>query len=148
MSIANHTVAGVAPSTREEDPYFDDRGVLAIFRWIESHSSRPESGESKLRWGQLATILKRHGCEIEHGRGNKRKVRRGALSVTTGARNDGDEIDRREITRIRRALQLDADAGYDSGVFYSGGDPHPDLGAIVQRYRGVLQRLALVDRTI
>ena len=147
VSIANHSIADVDSSSAHLDPYFHDREVLAVYHWISEHTTAPTRGESRMRWGQLETLLRRHGCEIEHGSGNKRKVRLGPRVVTTGARNAGDEMESHEIRRIRAALELDAAHGYDSTVFYSGRDPHPDLGDVVRRYRGVLRRLALLDRT-
>jgi death-on-curing family protein len=147
VNAARHTIINADREQSHPDPHFHDREVLAIYHWIEQHTSSPSYSDSKLRWGQLETLLRRHGCEIDHGAGNKRKVRRDGYAITTGARNDGDEMDVREIRRIRAELQLDVAHGYDSEVFYSGRDPHPDLGDVMRRYGGVLRRLALLDRT-
>jgi death on curing protein len=147
VRIASHTLLQGDVPPRHEDPYFSDREVLAIYEWIVRHTSEPEIGDHRIRWGKLEGLLRRHGCEIENRGGNRRLLRRGAVSVFTGARNAGAELDAREIRRIRQGLHLDEANGYDSPRFYGGEAPHADVGDVIGRYRGVLARLALLDRT-
>lgn len=147
VSIADHSIVAEDPSrTGNGHSFLSDREVLAILYWLEAHTSAPTYGDRRIRWRDLEMILRRLGCEVESS-GNLRKVRRDGLWVNTGARNAGTQMERDEMRRIRRELRLDAEHGVDSRVFYEGEAPYPPLGDIIARYRGVLERLSLLDRT-
>ncbi|WP_181813752.1 type II toxin-antitoxin system death-on-curing family toxin [Gaiella occulta] len=146
VAAASHTLLEPGDTTRETDPFFADREVLAIYEWLRGNSKPVEHGDRRLQWRELEILLKRHGCTIEH-HDNRRKIRLENRTVMSGARNPGTEMSISDIRHIRRELHLDAEHGMDSGRFYGGHAAHPSLGDIIQRYRGVLERLALRDRT-
>ena len=146
VAVASHALLGPLATPRENDPFFSDREVLVLYEWLPETTQPAEHGEHRLRWGELEVLLKRHGCVIEQ-RDNRRKVRLGNLSVMSGARNMGTDMSIVDVRHIRRELHLDVEHGMDSRRFYEGEAPHPGLGDIIQRYRGVLERLALLDRT-
>jgi death-on-curing family protein len=53
VRIASHTLLQGDVPPRHEDPYFSDREVLAIYEWIVRHTSEPEIGDHRIRWGKL-----------------------------------------------------------------------------------------------
>lgn len=132
-----------------------DREVIAITDWICQYSRLKEAGERPLPWRKLRRILVGYGCELDHPRGvgnrinisrtierkgRLGRVRRQTLALQVAYGDEGREVARNTISEIRRSLQLDADHGIDSYVFYSkGGEPVDDF---IVEYSQTLKRLA------
>ena len=75
------------------------------------------------------------------GAGNRANVYRGKLQCQIGYRNEGSDVSRRSIHKLRKDLQLDEEHGCDSDIFYNSG---PRIPLFINRYRKVLNRLAKV----
>ncbi len=92
-----------------------------------------EHGERPLKWGRLKRILADLGCssELASGVGNRLNIHRDVLRRRRlgGARletlqtqvaysDDGRDVERNTIHKIRFDLQLDEEHGIDSSAFY------------------------------
>jgi hypothetical protein len=53
--------------------------------------------------------------------------------------NDGADVDRNTVRKVRHDLHLSESDGVDSAIFYDAVDPTP---AFIDRYRHTLDRLA------
>lgn len=140
LSLTRHEIIGdKIPSELSRN----DAEVIAVAKWINSRRKRLENYRKHMKWRELKTLLFSYGCTIENRRGNKIKVSRGDLFCHVGARNLGDEIDRKSITYIRKRLNLDDAHGFDSDIFHAGKKPISDF---IMKYRHTLERLAEYDR--
>jgi death-on-curing family protein len=142
VSVADHSIA--EPIDGRSD---SDREVFEIYRWVREKSISPKVGDPRLRWRELDPILRHFGCEMRVVPGNKREIRRGRLRVAPHYRNSAEELSGYQLSYIRKGLELDAEHRVDSRVFYNRGKAYPEVGDAIERYRGVLKRLALLDRT-
>ena len=147
LRVAQH---GLVPSCCDQ---FADREVLKIAEWIRINSRRVEKGERPIPWLRLKRILRRFECELEPAaKGSQLDIRRQVprpstlrpkrtrtLKTHVAWRDDGTEVTRNTLSKIRRDLELDEDHGKDSRVFY-GDEAAPD--DFIQQYRTVLRRLA------
>lgn len=137
-------------------PQRSDREVLAMAEWTRSRTRPIERGERIIKWHQLKKVLGDYGawCEQAKNVGNRMnvyrdvrvrgpfgigwKTRRLHVQITYG--DDGREVDRNAMRKLRSALLLDDEHGVDSRAFYSG-DPRP-AGDFILEYRRILRRLA------
>lgn len=139
-----------------------DREVLAIAEWIWTNSRMLERGERSLPFRRLRQILTRYGCvfEFPNGVGNRiniyRSIRRarqglsklfGSTKIVTlktqiAYRNEGADVQKNTVSKIRYDLKLDEDHGVDSSAFYD--EAAVSAGAFISRYRTTLRRLARV----
>jgi death-on-curing protein len=151
VGIAGHTLVDDSPR-RELDPYYSDREVLAVYRTLRGSVVMPKRHDRTLKWQELVPVLERFGCEVGPIRSNQSKIRRTlsdgrVLTAIAGARNPGTDIDAKQVRGYRRLLELDEEHSIDSAIFYDGRDPHPNLPDLIRRYRGVLERLSMLDRS-
>jgi death-on-curing protein len=151
VGIAAHTIVDDSPG-RESDPYYADREVLGVYWALRAVVVTPRHENRALKWRELVPLLERFGCEVGDIRSNQAKIRRAlpdgrVLTAVAGARNAGTEIDADQIRGYRKQLELDDAHLVDSAIFYDGRDPHPELPELIRRYRGVLERLSMLDRT-
>lgn len=116
-----------------------DVETVNIAKWIASHSRKLSAAQQNLKYHSLMTILRRYGCEDHHRDGNAITITRGALQTFVGARNDGDEVNKATVARIRRDLRLEEVDGIDSDIFYYDAERIPPF---ISRYRKVLRELA------
>ena len=132
----------------------DDREVLEMALWIRSNSRRVEKGERPIPWLRLRRILNRYNCDFstDTGKGNRliiqrrvenrgriRRKKRALLESRVTWSGDGSTVGRGVLHQIRKDLELDAEHGVDSKVFYEA-EAEPD--DFIQVYRKVLNRLA------
>lgn len=154
VQTASHTLEFESKSRgRQHDPYYSEREVLAIFRILNRGISTPDQSDRHLQWRELEGILRHFGCRVDPIQHNQTKIHRTmadgcVLSAVAGARNAGAEISKQHIRKYRRDLRLTKEHGIDSATFYGKKDPHPKLPEIIKRYRGVLERLSLLDRQV
>ncbi len=141
VSLADHSIAPLRDGRHDSE-----LETYAAFAWIQDRAAAPESGDATLRWHDLDPLLKHFGCALKVKPGNRCDIHRGDIRIQAHYRSPGDELTAKEVSDIRRKLRLDPSHGVDSAIFYSRGEPHPDIGDIIHYYRGVLQRLALLDR--
>jgi death-on-curing family protein len=133
-----------------------DREVHAIALWIRANSRKIEKGERPIPWLRLRRILRGFDCESEvspnvgnrirlirrvERKGSFGRVRHETLSTHVAYGDDGREVARNTLNKIRHELQLDEAHGYDSRIFYDA-DALPD--DFVQQYRMLLRRLGRV----
>jgi death-on-curing family protein len=124
-------------SSRERD--LSDEETIHAAQWIVNHSRKLNKSQRHLKWKDLVSILRGHGCTFEDREGNTVVIRRGILTVHAGRRNTGDEIDADGIARIRKRLELDEGHGIDSACFYYNAAKVPDF---INKYRQLLRQLA------
>jgi len=131
IALAGHDMPTVGKAADDETNY--------AAQWLSANSRAVTSDQRRMRWCALRTILAEHGCSFEQREGNSIAIRRGQRVTVAGARNDGDEIDKPGVLRIRRELGLTDKEGIDSAVFYGTSGEIP---AFIQKYRKTLDRLA------
>lgn len=137
VQIADHKV-----TDREPPEGLADREVLEIARWIH-RQSRPISSEEKiLKFHAFKAILAQYGCTFDHPtRGNRINIRRPGRVSQVAYRNEGTDVDRNTIRKVRQDLGLTDAEGYDSAIFYEAAERIPDF---IHNYRRTLDRLAKV----
>lgn len=148
LRVAQHKVAPAGADL------LADREVLAISQWICDYSRPIAKGERPIKWRELRRNLVRLGCVIEGPiPGNKVKIKRtvtsrgffgrpreSELTFTAWYGGEGREVRMDHVHSMRRALQLDDEAGYDSDHFYGSDPREPD--ELIAQYRNILKRLA------
>ena len=153
VTVAQHSLIPSTPS-RPVDR-LPDREVQEIAQWIRNNSRVTESGERPLPFRRIRKILTRYGCAISHVKGyyvdisRTIEARTGVLGIrsrqtilsTKIAYNDeGREVSKDTIAKIRRDLMLDDLHGYDSASFYDNAPECAD--EFIAKYRKILRRLA------
>jgi len=139
--LAGTHLKGGPPSDKEEIIEGADNEVVQVAKWVQSKIKRVSRGEQPLQFRHLRYILERNGCKIDVLEGNRINIRRGLFKTQVGYRNEGTEVSRNIIHKIRKELQLDEKHGYDSDIFYNIGSRIPDF---INKYRKLLDRLAKV----
>lgn len=149
LQLAQHAVA---KGPRHE---MSDREVMAISQWIRGHGRLMEKGDRPLSWRRLKRILVDHGCTLSNPIAGNRiniervvQVRRRwpsrsreiALKTQTHYGDDGREVDKTAINRMRHELHLDDEHGTDSAAFYENAPT--TASEFIVRYRKTLRRLA------
>jgi hypothetical protein len=118
-----------------------DAEALYLAAWLQSRIRRVVRREHPLQFRQLRAILTTYGCTFEHppGRGNRINIRRGSIQTQVYYRNEGEDVEKNTIQKVRKDLELDEEYGYDSDIFYNRG---PRIPEFINKYRKLLDRLA------
>ena len=120
-----------------------DPEVEHIAGWIGDRTRQAQRGQRRMRFRELRSLLEEQGCEFDSPRKNRIKIHRstaeGNYSVNAGYPNEHHEVPFNEVRRIRRALQLDEQHGFDAGAFY---DFDASVDSFVNTYRQLMNRLA------
>jgi len=160
LAIADHRL-GIREESRtrkaESAHRSSDEEVQAIYRWLRPYAGKIERGERVITYRQLRKALGQFNVYIEVSSGNqaelvryeqrvvgifvKRQEKVRAKIGSIGYRDEGTDIPKSEVKRIRELCGLTEEQGVDSRSFYSTG---VIVDAFVCRYRGVLHRLARV----
>lgn len=133
-----------------------DREVLAMAEWTRGHTRTIARGERTIKWHRLKRVLADYGCTCEQAKnvGNRMNItrvfdtkvlfglttRKRTLHVQVTYGDDGREVDKNALRKLRAELELDEAHGVDSSAFYDG-DPRP-AGEFILQYRRILRRLA------
>lgn len=133
-----------------------DREVLAMSEWTRANTRLISRGERIIKWHRLRRVLSEYGCRCEQAKnvGNRMNITRDievprrfgfgsrtqTLHVQATYGDEGREVDRNALRKLRTALLLDEEHGVDSAAFYDG-DPRP-VGEFILEYRRILRRLA------
>jgi death-on-curing family protein len=133
-----------------------DREVLAVSSWILENSRWIEKGDRPIAFRRLRRILSEYGCAFESPSGGgtrinilrtverPRRFLKGpqseVLHTQTYYGDEGREVEKNSIGRIRRDLELDEAHGVDSAAFYDSAKVSPS--DFIARYRKLLDRLA------
>lgn len=132
MRIASHDIGD---SVADEE-------MLTIARWIHSHCRPISKLEKPLKFQELRTILLQYGCAFSKPkRGNRMNISRAGLATQVYYRNDGSDVERNTVHKIRQDLALTEADGYDSAIFYNSSKR---VSEFIHRYRRTLDRLAKV----
>jgi len=144
LDVAQHRIT----DARREN--LSDRETLEIADWLCSHCRITEKGDRPVSFRKLRQILLDYDCKLDATTGGKmnltRTARKGRLLSTTKTLhtqvsygNEGRDVAKNTIKKIRKDLHLDDLHGIDSEAFYSKGP----LGAtdFIARYRKTLRRL-------
>jgi len=148
LNVAQHRII------REKYVDLSDREVLHIAEWIKDNSRAIEMGERPLSFRKLKQILAKYNCDIFHsGGGTNIKItrsrpgkrffeRKRILTTNISCNNDGREVQRRTINKIRNELELNEENGIDSAGFYE--DSASPVDEFILKYRKTLLRLSKV----
>ena len=133
-----------------------DRETIAVAKWVRANSRWVEMGDRPVPWRRLRRILSQYGCELEFpgGVGNRINITRTVerrtglfsrprphvLRTQTYYGDEGRDVDKSALNKIRHDLELDDLHGIDSRAFYEN-DPASHSEFIV-KYRKTLRRLA------
>lgn len=159
IAIADHKLASEKDRRRrgeEAGRPSPDEEVQSIFRWLRERAERIERGERVITYRQLRQALAQFNIEVAVVDANRaelarfeermsglpflRKAQRVRVKLATvGYRDEGTDIPKSELKRIRELCGLTEQKGVDSRAFYSTGVV---VDAFICRYRRVLQRLA------
>ena len=147
--IAQHSII---PKTYDN---LSDREVLSVTEWINRYSRRIELGDRTIPFRRLRPLLGTFDCTCDNPKGNhisitrkvhvKRRFRKDHEETLTSRapyRDEGRDIGRGVIARIRKELQLDDFHGIDSATFYDNAPAA--AGEFIIRYRKTLHRLARI----
>jgi death-on-curing family protein len=150
LQLAQHALVN---GDRKDLP---DREALAVADWIASNARWMEKGDRPLPFRRLRRILTEYGCDFQFpgGVGNRINITRTVerrtkilgrkklhvLRTQTYYGDEGSEIDRSAINKIRHDLELDDMHGIDSRGFYDR-DP-VSVSEFIVNYRKTLRRLA------
>ena len=148
LRLAQHTFI---PANQD---HLADRETLALARWIKDNSRALEKGDRPIPFRRLRRILLRQECEIDlphssrigisrlvrRKRGMLRRERTEVLITRMYYGDEGREVKKPVIGKIRRDLELDDLHGVDSASFYD--DAPAAAGEFIINYRKTLQRLA------
>lgn len=132
-----------------------DREALAIAEWLKDNSRWVEKGDRPIQWRRLQRILADYRCSFEIPPGGNRvnisrtvtertfllgRARSRILRTQTFYGDQGREIDKNAVNKIRHDLRLDDEHGVDSSAFYDRLPISPS--DFIVRYRKTLKRLA------
>jgi len=150
LQLAQHTLV---EGPRSE---LADREIQAIALWFKVRCRWMEKGDRPITWRRLRSILTGFACSLDShtGVGNRINISRRVIVATgilgmkrervlqtqTAYGDEGREVDKNAINRLRKELHLDDAHGVDSRSFYEG-DAVPASEFII-RYRKTLRRLA------
>ena len=120
-----------------------DAEVLKVAQWLQRNMRKKSRIEHPIKFHELRTILTTYDCELEsaRGAGNRMNIRRGDRQTQIAYRNEGTEVTRGTIRKVRNDLGLNEQSGYDSDIFYNRS---PRIPRFINKYRKVLDRLAKV----
>lgn len=120
-----------------------DPEVQFITDWLEERTRTAQKGQRRMRFRDLRKVLEEQGCEFDSPKANAMKIRRstpdGTFTVKAGYPNQHHEVPPGEVRRIRRALKLNEEHGYDAGAFF---DFESSVDGFVNTYRQLMNRLA------
>ena len=130
-----------------------DREVQKIAEWIRSQQRTFTHGDRSLQFRVLRRMLGGFGCTFQHpAKGNRVNIARiveqrtffGRRNITLETqvyfRNEGTDVERSTINKIRNDLQLNEEHGCDSSAFYNSEIETVD--EIIAQYQTTLKRLA------
>ncbi len=158
VAMADHTL-GFRPDPRRPDKAparrTADDEVDEITRWLRKRVSKIQRGERAVTFRTLRSILGRFRFELANPHSNSIEVVRVETSPpgllrrqpretrkkigTIGYRDEGTQVSIRDLKALRKMCGLTEDAGVDADSFYNEDGV---IDAFINRYRGVLRRLA------
>ncbi|MFA5876022.1 MAG: type II toxin-antitoxin system death-on-curing family toxin [Candidatus Margulisiibacteriota bacterium] len=136
IQIADHKIV-----TRVNTEELADLEMWEIARWLHRNSRAVSHAERLLKFHELRSILNQYGCTFKTRTGNRMNISRGEFKTQVYYRNDGTDVDRGTIRKIRTDLHLSEEDGYDSTIFYNAEEKISDF---MLKYRCTLDRLAKV----
>jgi len=156
LAIADHRL-GVRNDQNTGARRPSDEEVDAIYKWLRPYARKIDRGERVITYRQLRKALGQFNITIEVVSGNQAELvrletraagifrnRQKTVPVKVaniGYRDEGTDVPKSEVKRIRELCGLTEALGVDSRSFYSTGVVIDDF---VCRYRRVLHRLARV----
>ena len=131
----------------------DDPEVNFIARCFRRWTREIDTREPRITYRQLDSVLRRYGFELDNSASNRADVVKVSESRTffgrvrperkritsIGFRDWGTEVSMKDIREVRRATELTADRGFDTGVLMQGLSP---MEVLIAEYSGPLLRLS------
>ncbi|MGV0627233.1 type II toxin-antitoxin system death-on-curing family toxin [Mycolicibacter minnesotensis] len=120
-----------------DEPRTVDGEVAALASWFGARTVRAEPYVDRaVEFPELRRLLQSQGCEISSPKGNFVEITRGAQSIKIGYPQEKHSVPVQDVTRIRRALDLN---DINSSELY---DLDVSVDEFVHEYSDVLERLA------
>jgi death-on-curing protein len=132
-----------------------DAEVLAVAQWLRKNSRLVERGDRALAFRKLRQILTSYDCTFSFpNTGNRINIERtvrvpSLFGISSRSRtlrtqvhygDEGRDVDKTTINKLRKELHLDDQHGIDSAAFYDRAATSPS--DFVTVYRKTLRRLA------
>ena len=132
---------------RETIGYDADAEVKAFAQWLDQHVIDLAGPPQPMQWRKVRTLLEQRGCIIDDRLGGnkilvERRGRRTRKSMI-GARNDGDELDRQTIRKLRKDLDLPS---LHTPIGQERNRAQPFVENAITEWRTVLDKLGELDR--
>lgn len=146
LQVANHRVAIAGPELA-------DRETHQIATWLNDHICSVSRGEKLLKFGELRQILNTYRCSVRILSGNRALISRTTNQVRWFRKrqvtlqshiwygDEGRDVERSTLKKVREELELDETHGIDSSRFYAA---RPGVDEFIAMYRKTLTRLARV----
>ncbi|HWO57907.1 MAG TPA: type II toxin-antitoxin system death-on-curing family toxin [bacterium] len=110
--------------------------------WINRRIRQVQRHEHPLQFRQLRQILERYQCSLANpSKGNRINITRGHLTTQIHYQDEGSDVPKETVHKVRKELELDESHGYDSGIFYVAGE---HISEFINTYRQLLRKLAKV----
>jgi death-on-curing protein len=130
-----------------------DVEVDAMQKFLRKRAERVQRGERVITFRQLRSILLRFDIHMENSAPNQvelvrytektsffgKQKRLRTVVTKTGYRDDGTDIPKKDVKKIREQCHLTEQDGVDTAAFYTDRDV---VDGIINRYQGILRRLA------
>ncbi|RKQ59968.1 death-on-curing protein [Vogesella indigofera] len=133
--IAAHEIT----ENREDELY-------EIKHWLEVNSRRQVKGEQRLNFKELYEILTRFGFSVFEV-GNLLEIQKDGFFITRILKKGmygREEYDQNYVSRLRKQLELTAEYGVDSAVFYGNKGAREELSEFMSIRSDVMRRLARI----
>ena len=117
-----------------------------IKKWLENNSRRQVKGEQRLNYKELYEILTRFGLSVIDT-GTLLEIRKDELFQTKIIKKGmygREEYDQNYVSRLRKQLDLTAEYGIDSAIFYGNKGTKEELGEFMRIRSDVMRRLAKI----
>ena len=142
LTMADH---GIMPGK-----FFNSDGeIYQLTKWIHSNSKLMQKGEKTITFRRLLQILNNFDCKIDNDGKIKRVYseknifginRKKILRSKIPKLQQGHEVDKGLIKRVREDLYLDCDHSIDADAFYYGQSF--SASEFIYRYKNLFRRLA------
>lgn len=146
LQVAQHRIVGF------QGGEIADREVLAIADWLCDHCRPIEKGNRPITFRKLRQILSGYNCQSDVTSGSRMNISRSlrvgpkflrrvkTLRTQVSYSDEGRDVAKNTVKKIRRDLHLDDQHGIDSRRFY--GKDSISTVDFITRYRKTLHRLA------
>lgn len=120
--------------------------ISIICEWFSRNSRRQIKGEQRLRYTELREILVRFNYNIEEAGAQFQITQNGHFitKILKKGMSGREEYDQDYVSTLRKKLNLTADYGIDSSMFYGNKGIAAELNEFMEMRSDVMRRLAKI----